>query len=121
MASPFSSVVGQLIANGYHPIPIAPDSKAPSEWRGGKWRGMTGWQKYRHEQPKEFLIKVWSNWPDANVGIVTGTAVTLPVLNNGIVTMVKYIVVAVDFDTDDYDILQELEAALPYSGIRKKG
>jgi len=121
MASPFSSVVGQLIANGYHPVPIAPDSKAPAEWRGGKWRGMTGWQKYRHEQPKEFLIKVWSNWPDANVGIVTGTAVTLPVLNNGIVTMVKYIVVAVDFDTDDYDILQELEAALPYSAVRKKG
>ena len=119
--SPFSSVVGQLIANGYHPVPIAPDSKAPAEWRGGKWRGMIGWQKYRHEQPKEFLIKVWSNWPDANVGIVTGTAVTLPVLNNGIVTMVKYIVVAVDFDTDDYDILQELEAALPYSGVRKKG
>ena len=119
--SPLSTAIPTLIANGYHPIPIAPDSKAPAEWRGGKWRGMSGWQKYRHEQPKEFLIKVWSNWPDANVGIVTGTAVTLPVLNNGIVTMVKYIVVAVDFDTDDYDILQELEASLPYSGVRKKG
>ncbi len=98
------------MANGYHPIPVAPDSKAPSEWRGGKWRGMTGWQKYRNEQPKDFMVKVWSHWPDANVGIVTGTRATP-----------QYIVVAVDFDTDDYDILQELEASLPYSGVRKKG
>jgi hypothetical protein len=36
------------------------------------------------------------------VGIVTGTRATP-----------QYIVVAVDFDTDDYDILQELEASLP--------
>lgn len=110
MTSPLSTVILPLITNGYHPLPVAPDSKAPSEFRGNKWRAMTGWQKFRHEQPKEFLIKVWEKWPDANVGIVTGTAVTP-----------QYIVVAIDFDTDDYDILQELEAALPYSPVRKKG
>ncbi|MEI6537336.1 MAG: bifunctional DNA primase/polymerase, partial [Verrucomicrobiaceae bacterium] len=110
-----------MISNGYHPIPIAPDSKAPSEWRGGKWRGMSGWQKYRTELPKDFLIKVWSNWPDANVGIVTGTVVTVKAVKDNKVVMLKFIVVAIDFDTDDYDTLQELEASLPYSGVRKKG
>ena len=121
MTSPLSLIILILIANGYHPIPIAPDSKAPSEWRGGKWRGMSGWQKYRNEQPKDFLIKVWSNWPDANIGIVTGTVVTVKAVKDNKVVMLKFIVVAIDFDTDDYDTLQELEASLPYSGVRKKG
>jgi hypothetical protein len=110
MTSPLSTVIAALMANGYHPLPIAPDSKAPSEFRGGKWRPMTGWQKFRHEQPKDFLVKVWSNWPDGNVGVVTGTSATP-----------QHILVVIDFDTDDYDILQELEAALPYSPVRKKG
>ena len=110
ISSPLSSVTTAFIGNGYHPIPIAPDSKAPAEWRGGKWRGMTGWQKFRNEQPDDKTIDEWSNFPDANVGIVTGTRATP-----------EYIVVAVDFDTDDYDILRELESALPYSGVRKKG
>jgi hypothetical protein len=110
MTSPLSSIIRQLIANGYHPLPIAPDSKAPSEFRGGKWRGMGGWQKFRHEQPKDFLIKVWENWPDANIGIATGSS-----------ALAMYMVIAIDFDTDDYELLQEMEAALPYSSVRKRG
>lgn len=108
--SPFDASYQQLTANGYSVIPIAPDSKAPSEYRSGKWYAMRGWDQYRHDPAKPFVLKMWANWLKANIGIITGTKATS-----------SHMVAAVDYDTDDPEILADLESALPPSPVRKRG
>jgi hypothetical protein len=108
--SPFDGAWQPLISNGYSVLPIAPDSKAPSEYRAGKWYPMKKWEQFRHEPAKAFIVKMWAGWPDGNIGIVTGTKVTA-----------THMVACVDYDTDDTDILADLESSLPPSPIRKKG
>lgn len=108
--SPFAMVFEGLTANGYTTIPISPDSKAPSDWRGGRWRGMTNWQRFREVRAPDFIQRVWAGFPDANIGIVTGTRATA-----------GQIVACVDFDTDDPDILDTLTRSLPPSPVRKRG
>ena len=108
--SPFDSAWQQLMANGYSALPIAPDSKAPSEYRAGKWWPMKKWEQFRHEPAKSFVVKMWAGWPDGNVGIVTGTKATA-----------THMVACVDYDTDDPDILADLESSLPSSPVRKRG
>ena len=108
--SPFDAACPQLTANGYSVIPIAPDSKAPSEYRAGRWYPMKQWDQYRHAPAKPFVLKMWSNWDRANIGIITGTKVSS-----------THMVAAVDYDTDDPDILADLESSLPPSPVRKRG
>lgn len=108
--SPFDAAYQQLTANGYSVLPIAPDSKAPSEYRAGRWYPMKRWEQFRYDPAKPFILKMWGGWPDANIGIVTGTKATG-----------DHMVAAVDYDTDDPDILADLESSLPPSPVRKKG
>lgn len=108
--SPFAQACDRLIANGYSPLPISPMSKAPSEYRGGKWRPMSNWQRFREAPASSFIIKAWSGWPDCNVGILTGTRATA-----------THIVACVDFDTDDPDMILEMQRALPPSPVTKRG
>lgn len=108
--SPFDASCLQIAANGYSVIPIAPDSKAPSEFRAGRWYPMKQWDQYRHAPAKPFVLKMWSNWERANIGVITGTKVSA-----------THMVAAFDFDTDDQDILADLESALPPSQIKKRG
>lgn len=108
--SPFDASCLSLTANGYSVIPIAPDSKAPSEYRAGRWYPMKQWDQYRHAPAKPFVLKMWANWDKANIGIITGTKVSG-----------THMVSAVDYDTDDPEILADLESALPPSPVRKKG
>ncbi|MFZ5674296.1 MAG: bifunctional DNA primase/polymerase [Pseudomonadota bacterium] len=108
--SPFAAAYEGLIANGFTTIPISPDSKAPSEWRGGRWQGMKNWQRFRDARAPDFIQRVWAGFPDANIGIVTGTRATA-----------GQIVACVDFDTDDPDILDTLTRSLPPSPVRKRG
>ena len=108
--SPFAAAYQQLIANGYSVLPIAPDSKAPSEFRAGKWLPMKGWERFRHDPADPMTLSNWAGWPYANIGILTGTKATA-----------THMVAAVDYDTDDPDILADLESALPPSSVRKRG
>lgn len=108
--SPFAQACHRLIANGYSPLPISPMSKAPGEFRGGKWRPMSNWQRFREAPVSGFILKVWCTWPDANVGIITGTRATA-----------TQIVACVDFDTDDPDMLLEMQRSLPPSPVMKRG
>lgn len=108
--SPFAQACDRLIANGYSPLPISPMSKAPSEYRGGKWRPMSNWQRFREAPASSFIIKAWSGWPVCNVGILTGTRATA-----------THIVACVDFDTDDPDMILEMQRALPPSPVMKRG
>lgn len=108
--SPFAQVAQKLIANGYHPIPIMPGDKAPGEIRGGSWRLMNDWPKYRDQAPPEFILKLWSSWERGNVSIVTGTRITQ-----------THEVAAIDFDTDQTDLLETMESSIPPSPVRKRG
>jgi hypothetical protein len=110
ISSPFGEVYQRLVANGYSPLPISPMSKAPSELRGGKWRPMPEWQRFREAPASSFILRAWGQWPGCNVGIVTGTRATA-----------THIVACVDFDTDEPDTLDELQRSLPPSPVRKKG
>ena len=108
--SPFSQAADQLLANGYSPLPISPLSKAPSEFRGGKWRPMQNWQRFRETPVSSFILRAWGAWPECNIGILTGTRATA-----------THVVACVDYDSDDPDTLDELQRSLPQTPVRKRG
>jgi hypothetical protein len=108
--SPFAQVFRQLLANGYSPLPISPDSKAPSEFRNGKWWGMKDWQHFREQPAASFILTHWAQWPDANVGILTGTKAGP-----------GRFVVATDFDLTDFDLLDDIERSIKPSPVQKRG
>lgn len=108
--SPFGQVYEKLVANGYSPLPISPLSKAPSEFRGRKWRPMPNWQRFRETPASTFVMKAWAMWPECNIGILTGTRATA-----------THIVACVDFDTDDAEMLIEMQRSLPPSPVTKRG
>lgn len=108
--SPFAQVYQRIVANGYIPLPIAPTSKAPSLYSGGKWRPMRDWQKFRHNPPSSFILRSWSLFPACNIGILLGTRATA-----------THMTAAVDIDTDDPDVIDEIIRALPPSFVRKRG
>lgn len=110
MNSPFAQSWQPLQSNGYHVLPIGPDTKAPSEYRGGRWYLMSIWQQFRQAPAPEMLARVWSTWPGANIGILTGTP-----------TSDGHVLACVDFDTDDIDELELLQSSIPLSPVQKKG
>lgn len=107
--SPFAQHAAALAANGYAVLPILPRDKAPGQYSKGRWQLMSGWAKHRDQKPEAFLIRLWSGWQDANIGVVTGTRVG------------EHEFGCLDFDTDDLDILERLESAIPPSRVRKRG
>jgi len=108
--SPFAASWQKLVANGYHVLPISPMSKAPSEFVRGRWQPMSNWQQYRATPASEMACRVWSTWPDCNIGVLTGT----PAGNN-------MVLACVDYDVDDPEVLRELTEAIPSSSVTKIG
>lgn len=115
--SPFASAAPDLIALGYSALPlIGPTAqhggkgKAPGEYRGGRWQGMSGWQKYRDETLGDFALGLAKRSPDANIGLVMGSPA-----GRG------YHVIAVDIDATDADALDTLMRACPPSPMSKRG
>jgi Bifunctional DNA primase/polymerase, N-terminal len=108
--SPFAASHETLSKNGFHVIPIGPHTKAPSEYRSGKWWPMREWQKFRADPAPAHITRLWSQWNDANIGVLTGTGAGP-----------GHVLAVVDFDSDDYDVLQELQSAIPVSPVQKKG
>ena len=116
--SPFARSARGLVALGYHVVPIIPPNaahnaagKAPGKYSNGAWQGFFEWERLRDRPPTEFELKLWSlNFPDANIGIVCGSAA-----GDGLR------VIAVDIDTEDYDEIDTLLAVLPRSPMAKRG
>lgn len=100
--SPFAMVAIRLAEQGFSPIPIMPNSKAPGAYSLGGWRPMREWTAYCDRPPTLDEVKAWEQWPDAGVGIALG---------NG--------VIAVDIDCDD--LIEPISAALPAATVGKKG
>ena len=111
--SAFAQAAANLLAMGFHPIPILPRDKAPGEVTRGEWRLASDWQRFRDRAPTAIELGFFNAWTGANVGVVMGSRVT--------VASQELQVIGVDIDTDDYDMLQSMERALPRSPVRKRG
>ncbi|HWE98847.1 MAG TPA: bifunctional DNA primase/polymerase [Caulobacteraceae bacterium] len=110
-ASPFAASAPELIALGYHPLPIMPKEKRPGEFRSGAWRGMGQWQRFRDRAPTQFELKLWmSNFPASNIGVVLGSPVA-PGLY----------LIGIDVDAPDFDDAETIVRSLPRTPMRKKG
>ncbi len=104
--SPFAAVCERYLDAGLCVVPIAPGSKRPGEYSNGKWHGMPGWNRYMAQLPSAKEVEIWSTWPQAGIGLVTGKISQ---------------VVAVDVDTEDKFILRALADVMPPSPVRKRG
>jgi hypothetical protein len=65
----------RLVDNGYPVLPIMPGTKKPGLFKGGAWRDYPGWTKHGARRTSEHELIVWSGWPDAGIGIPTGTVI----------------------------------------------
>ena len=81
----------RLVDNGYPVLPIMPGTKKPGLFKGGAWRDYPGWTKHGTRPTSEHELIVWSGWPDAGIGIPTGT------------------VIGVDIDIRDDELASRLE------------
>lgn len=122
VTTPFSQAAPDLIALGFSPVPlIAPDAqhngrgKAPGDWRGGRWQGLSRWQRFRDGPPSSFEMNLWLKAPGANVGIVMGTPAGHDAEGEPL------FVIGVDFDATDPDALDTLLGSAPASPMVKRG
>ena len=86
----------RMLDAGYHIVPIVPGKKNPGEYANGKWFPMAGWSKFAHMKPPEQLIDIWSNWPGAGIGVVTGGAsgiigVDIDILDDALANQIKMV------------------------------
>ena len=81
----------RLVDNGYPVLPIMPGTKKPGQFKGGAWRDYPGWTKHGARSTSEHELAVWNGWPDAGIGIPTGT------------------VIGVDIDIRDDQVASQLE------------
>ena len=65
----------RLVDNGYPVLPIMPGTKKPGQFNSGAWRDYPGWTKHGARPTSEHELAVWSGWPDAGIGIPTGTVI----------------------------------------------
>jgi hypothetical protein len=65
----------RVVDNGYPILPIMPGTKKPGQFKGGTWRDYPGWTKHGTRPTSEHELIVWSGWPDAGIGIPTGTVI----------------------------------------------
>ena len=120
--TPFAQAAADLIDLGYSPIPIiAPDAahggrgKAPGDYRGGRWQGLSRWQRFRDGPPSSFEMNLWLKAPGANVGIVMGTPAGRDAEGE------QLFVIGIDFDAVDPDALDTLLGSAPASPMVKRG
>jgi hypothetical protein len=53
----------RYLREGWSLVPVKPEGKSP----------LIPWTKYRHEPPTKKQVEAWwEEWPDANIGLVTG-------------------------------------------------
>jgi hypothetical protein len=69
----------RLVDNGYPVLPIMPGTKKPGLFKGGTWRDYPGWTRHGTRPTSEHELAVWAQWPDAGIGIPTGTVIGIDI------------------------------------------
>lgn len=108
--SAYAAAATKLIDLGYHVVPIEARNKRPAQKVGSKWEMMTEWQRFRDLMPTEIQHEIWSSYSECNIGIVLGSKVGE-----------HEQVVAIDIDLTDFDEVEEVRRALPFTPMAKKG
>ncbi|MFZ1413259.1 MAG: DUF3987 domain-containing protein [Defluviicoccus sp.] len=91
MASFMADLGARLVDNGYAVIPIMPGTKKPGRFIGGTWRDYPGWTKHCGRPTTDNELTIWTQWPDAGIGIAGGA------------------VAAVDIDVADGEVAVRIE------------
>lgn len=107
--SPFARAAADLLALGFHPIPLRPRDKAPGERKLGAWHAMSDWPRFRDRAPSEFELRAWGSWEEGNVGVVLGSAIG------------PHKLIAVDIDSCDDEEVDQIRGACPSSPMIKRG
>lgn len=105
LASPYSRVAARLVDQGYSALPVAPGTKVSSICKCGGWLAMRDWTRYCSRRPTDLELRIWSTWSDAGICVCMG-------VNS---------VCAIDVDTDDWDIIDAIEAVTGLSPVQKRG
>ncbi len=79
MPSFMADLGARLVDNGYAVIPIMPGTKKPGRFVGGTWRDYPGWTKHCLRLTTDNEIAVWTQWPDAGIGIAGGTVAAVDI------------------------------------------
>ncbi|MDG4601418.1 MAG: DUF3987 domain-containing protein [Defluviicoccus sp.] len=79
MASFMALYGARLVDNGYAVIPIMPGTKKPGRFVAGAWRDYPGWTKHCGRPTTDNEFAIWSQWPDAGIGIAGGTVVAVDI------------------------------------------
>ncbi len=79
-AASFMTRLGaRLVDNGYAVIPIMPGTKKPGRYHRGAWCDYPGWTRHCVRPTTENEIAVWSQWPDAGIGIAGGAVAAIDI------------------------------------------
>jgi hypothetical protein len=75
----------RLVDSGFPVIPIMPGTKKPGRLRKGSWCDYPGWTKHCQRPTTENEIAIWSEWPEAGVGIAGGrvAGIDIDVVSDG--------------------------------------
>ena len=68
-----------LIDRGYRILPIQPKTKRPGLYRRGAWRNYPRWSRHCERPTTEVELEIWSEWPEAGVGVVTGDVIGIDI------------------------------------------
>jgi hypothetical protein len=79
MASFMADLGARLVDNGFAVIPIMPGTKKPGRFIGGAWRDYPGWSKHCSRPTTDNEVSIWSQWPDAGIGIAGGTVAAVDI------------------------------------------
>lgn len=105
--SAFAAFAWRFIERGISVVPIAPGTKRPGQWSQHRgWEGMSDWTRFATRMPTEVELEIWSEWPDAGIGVVLGALSKL---------------VGLDKDYDLPDGNDALSRLIPWSPVSKKG
>ena len=74
-----SDLGGRYVNNGYAVLPLMPGSKAPGIYKSGRWGGYFEWTNHCSRLTTAIEIEVWSNYPDAGIGVAGGSAVGIDI------------------------------------------
>ena len=69
----------RLVDHGYAVLPIMPGTKKPGRYMAGMWRDYPGWNRHSVRPTTDHELAIWSDWPDAGIGIVTGSIIGIDI------------------------------------------
>ena len=69
----------RLVDHGYPVLPIMPGTKKPGRYMAGMWRDYPGWNRHSVRPTTDHELAIWSEWPDAGIGIVTGSIIGIDI------------------------------------------